>query len=137
MRYFTLAMLTCSACFASIPSTEQTGQDKRECGPGLPGNADGWADAHEGNNAWAVRVRRGPTGSCPNPNPRPDRDPQGIILVMTHEPNGPDRHPVREGDDGPRKTRRTSQVDGPQGMDDGYYVSMTNDHFAGPDRGLD
>ena len=76
-----MAVFASVFCLAWSPSDEQTGEDKRECGPSLPGNADGWADSHEGNNALAIKVKK------------------------TSGPTGPGWQ---------------------------YYVSLTSDHYAGP-----
>lgn len=93
-----------------------TGSDRpyRNDGPSLPGNAD----------CWTTLVRNsGPTGSCPDPNPSTSDMPHGVIILVDHtaQPNGPDR-----------PFPRSKLQEGPQGMPDGYYVSMTNDHHSGP-----
>jgi hypothetical protein len=110
------AMVASVNCFALNQFDGPTGADKTEQdGPSMPGgNQSDWA-------YQVVRNRRGPTGSCPDPNPRPDKQPQGIIVSLhTSEPNGPDGPMTGQGDKGPR------------GMSREYYAALTNDHYAGP-----
>ena len=132
MRYFTFAMLLASQ---ALLAQGETGGSRDQEGPCLPGDAGGWMGSPEVSNAWLIRMRRdrsGPTGSCQDPNPHPENGAKGFVLVMGSEPNGTNEHPIRKGDDGPRKTRRVAgEIDGPQGMDCDYYVSLTNDHYAG------
>jgi hypothetical protein len=102
------AMFISVGCFAE--SQGQTGSDKPPEGPSMPGgNSSEWA--------YKVKNARGPTGHCDDPNPRPDKDPKGIIISLhTKEPEGPDG----------------SSDKGPRGMSSEYYAALTNDHFAGP-----
>lgn len=127
MKYLILiAMAICAQPSLGLALTQFDGNSDKQEGPSMPGgNGSEWA-------YQVCRGRRGPTGSCPDPNPRPDKQPQGITLVMGSEPNGPNRHPDKN-DDGPRKTRRVAnESEGPQGMSSEYYKSLTNDHYAGP-----
>lgn len=133
-KIFVHAMILCSS-IVILHAASLDRRDEAQDGPGLPGGATDWAGSPEVPNAWKVQVRRGPGGQCPDPNPHPENDPQGI-LAMTHEPNGPNRHPDRE-DDGPRKNRRlTNCSEGPKGMSFEYYISLMDDHYAGPN-GMD
>jgi len=117
---FAFAIFTNVACFTLSQFHGETGSDRsdrpEQTGPAAPGEP-----------AWTLtKNARGPTGRAEDPNPRPDREPQGIIISLhTSEPNGPDGPMTGSGDKGPR------------GMSSEYYAALTNDHYAGPDCGLD
>lgn len=107
----TLLLLQIGLAFCdSAPSGSDRGQQE---GPSMPGgNSSEWA--------YLTRNARGPTGHCEDPNPRPDRDTKGILFCRNdNEPNGPDR-PFPDSDNGPT---------GPSWQ---YWVSLTEDHYAGP-----
>jgi hypothetical protein len=114
MKHLILTLMAmCAQASLGLALTQFDGAESSEGGPSMPGgNGSEWAGPPEGPKAWVVRTKnaRGPTGHCDDPNPRPDKQPQGIL--MTGEPNGP------------------------MGPDWTYWVSLTEDHYAGPEHGM-
>ena len=102
-------MAICAQTSLGLSLTSFDGAESSEGGPSMPGdNSSSWAGSPEGPRAWVVRTKNA-------------RGPTGHC----EDPN-------------PRPDKEPKGINaGPTGPSWQYYVSLTNDHYAGPDRGVD